>query len=164
MGTRQSFSKDFKESVLTKILSRGNRTIEEICLSEGVNKSTAVNWVRSHGRVDSMTKKAKHSRRSPEAKLKALIELGSLSDSEQGIYLRKEGLFSHDVEAWKGQFISSMTSTEKKRSNKDNRDQKIRVLEREVRRKDKALAEASALLILQKKVNLIWGDKNEDDE
>jgi hypothetical protein len=37
-------------------------------------------------------------------------------------------------------------------------------LEREILRKDKALAEASALLILQKKASLIWGTKDEDEK
>lgn len=46
----------------------------------------------------------------------------------------------------------------------DERDEKIKDLERELRRKDKALAEASALLILQKKIDLIWGNKGEDEK
>jgi len=44
---------------------------------------------------------------------------------------------------------------------KDARDETIRQLEREILRKDKALAEASALLILQKKVDVIWGHGRE---
>jgi len=56
-----------------------------------------------------------------------------------------------------------MASMKKSRSKKDERDEKIKKLEREILRKDKALAEASALLILQKKVNLIWGDNDEDE-
>ncbi len=45
---------------------------------------------------------------------------------------------------------------------KDARDETIRLLEREILRKDTALAEASALLILPKKVDLIWGNRRED--
>jgi hypothetical protein len=44
---------------------------------------------------------------------------------------------------------------------KDARDETIRLLEREILRKDTALAEASALLILQEKVDLIWGNRHE---
>jgi len=39
---------------------------------------------------------------------------------------------------------------------------KNKKLESELRRKDKALAEASALLILKKKANLIWGESEDD--
>ena len=163
MGTRQSFSNEFKQALVAKILSRGNRTIDEICQNEGVGKSTAANWLKSHGSVLGMTKQSKKSRRTPEAKLKALIETASLSESELGVYLRKEGLFSHDLEQWRREFLSSLQSA-KPKAGKDQRDQKIKVLEREILRKDKALAEATALLILQKKVSLIWGNKDEDEE
>ena len=40
--------------------------------------------------------------------------------------------------------------------------QRIRQLERELHRKDKALAEVAALLALKKKVNEIWGDGDDD--
>lgn len=44
-----------------------------------------------------------------------------------------------------------------------NEDKKrIRQLERDLQRKEKALAEAAALLILRKKAQAIWGDKEED--
>lgn len=39
---------------------------------------------------------------------------------------------------------------------------RVRELERELRRKDKALAEAAALLVLQKKVQALWGDGDDD--
>ena len=39
---------------------------------------------------------------------------------------------------------------------------KTRRLEKELRRKDKALAEAAALLVLQKKAQAIWGDDGDD--
>jgi transposase len=39
---------------------------------------------------------------------------------------------------------------------------RVRELEKELRRKDKALAEAAALLVLQKKVQAIWGDADDD--
>jgi len=39
---------------------------------------------------------------------------------------------------------------------------RIRSLEKELRRKDKALAETAALLVLKKKVQEIWGDEDEN--
>ena len=39
---------------------------------------------------------------------------------------------------------------------------RIRELEKELRRKDKALAETAALLVLKKKANAIWGDEDDD--
>ena len=45
MSLRQSYSREFKEAIVAKLVSRGNQTIEEICEREGVGKSTAVNWL-----------------------------------------------------------------------------------------------------------------------
>jgi len=98
----------------------------------------------------------------PEAKLKAVVDTTNLVESELGAYLRREGLYSNQVAEWRAQFLENFTPKEK--FAKDKRDDHIRVLEREILRKDKALAEASALLILEKKVALIWGKKDEDEK
>ncbi|MBK7961775.1 MAG: transposase [Bdellovibrionales bacterium] len=87
-----------------------------------------------------------------------------MSEADLGAYLRREGLYTHNLEEWKAEFISIVNSSKKKKKVKDERDKKIKNLERDLLRKDKALAEASALLILQKKVNLIWGTDDEDEK
>jgi hypothetical protein len=95
-----------------------------------------------------------------EAKLKAVVETSGLSEIDFGKYLRREGLYSTQVAEWRADIVSHLSF--KPKFQKDDRDSKINLLEREILRKDKALAEASALLILQKKVDLIWGSKSED--
>lgn len=97
----------------------------------------------------------------PEAKFKAVLETASLVDTELGHYLRKEGLYSNQITDWRTQFVENFEP--KVKLKRDERDDKIRILEREILRKDKALAEASALLILEKKVALIWGKSDEDE-
>ena len=163
MKQRQSYSKDFKNSIRSKILSRGNRTVLEICEQEGINPRSAANWIRPRA-IDPVMKRTKSNHWTPEQKLEALMETSALSEPELGAYLRKSGLLSTQLEEWKKEFLSSMAAAGPKKTAKDDRDQKIKVLEREILRKDRALAEASALLILQKKVNLIWGHKDEDEK
>ncbi len=71
---------------------------------------------------------------------------------EFGAFLRREGLHSHQLQEWREEVLKELAPLARKpQSKKDERDEKIKALERELRRKDKALAEASALLILQKK-------------
>ena len=94
-----------------------------------------------------------------EAKLKAIVETARLAEPELGLYLRREGLYSHQITAWRAEVIAHLETRPKVA--KDARDETIRQLEREILRKDKALAEASALLILQKKVDVIWGTRHE---
>ena len=163
MGQRQSYTKEFKDAIRVKILSRGNRSVAEICEQEGLKIGTVTNWLKPHGNSAGM-KKPSSSKWSPEQKLKTLIEASSLGEAELGIYLRKSGLFGSQLDEWRKAFLDSMTTNRKPKAGKDERDQQIKSLEKEILRKDKALAEASALLILQKKVNLIWGHKDEDEK
>lgn len=70
--------------------------------------------------------------------------------------MRERGLHSIHIERWKEAIIEGLKSS--KLNKKDLRDKKIKELEKELRRKDKALAETAALLVLKKKAQDIWGD------
>ena len=87
----------------------------------------------------------------------------SLDDEQLGAFLREKGLHQTHLEQWRSQMLDGLQNgAAKKRSRQKNSDAKrIRSLEKELRRKDKALAETAALLVLKKKVQEIWGD--EDD-
>ena len=84
-----------------------------------------------------------------EAKLNAIVETAGLAEDELGLYLRREGLYSHQITAWRAEVLAHFAT--RPTPKRDARDETIRLLEREIVRKDKALAEASALRILQKK-------------
>lgn len=145
-------------------MNKGDRSIISISKEVGVPQTTLVGWMKNHGSFSPMKKQKSSYKWTSEKKLQVLIETGSLSEEELGSYLRREGIFSSQLEEWKKEFITSMNSSKKPKVGKDHRDHKIKSLEKEILRKDKALAEASALLILQKKVNLIWGKTDEDEK
>ena len=153
------FSMEFKDAVIAKIVSREGRTIAEVCEEAGIALSTGVRWVSERGIVPSM----KRSKWTAEAKMNAVFQCNNLNGEELGVFFRKEGLHSHQIDGWRAEILAALGPIRRKQ-NKDNSAQKIRELERDLHRKDKALAEASALLILQKKVNLIWGNKDEDEK
>lgn len=159
MSSRQQYSEEFKDAIVTKIVNRGSSSVLEVCAREGIKASSVYRWMRRDN-VGGM--KTKHASKSWTAsqKFQAVSETFSTSDAETGLYLRREGLYSHQVEEWRGQVLASLEPTPKRPAAKDVRDDRIKELEREILRKDRALAEASALLILQKKVNLIWGDED----
>lgn len=161
------YTKEQKDSVLSKVLQRGDRSLMSISEEVGVPQSTIVSWIhRGSGILPSMKKNRRFGKWEAEEKLRIIMETGSLSESDLGAYLRKEGLHSHQIDEWKTEIISLLKTTRKPKHSKEERESKkvIKTLEREITRKDKALAEASALLILQKKVNLIWGNKDEEEE
>jgi transposase len=159
---RQRSSREFKEAIVAKILSRGDRTLKSVCEEAGVSKATAASWVRMCGKVTDQPKPRGRMKWNAEAKLKAVVDTSGLAEQDFGMYLRREGLYSNQVTEWRAEIIEHFEK--KPKFAKDERDEKIRVLEREILRKDKALAEASALLILQKKVDLIWGNRGEDEK
>ena len=162
---RQSYSREFKDAIVAKIVNRGNQTIEEICSREGIGKSTAANWLRDRAMVAAMAKHKTAKKWTAEEKLKAIIETTAMNEEDLGAYLRREGLHSNQLKEWRDEILQGLTPAARKTSSKkDERDEKIKELERELRRKEKALAEASALLILQKKIDLIWGNKGEDEK
>jgi transposase len=144
---------------VTQILTRGDRTITSVCEEAGVSRRTATKWVQLCGTVTTHPTQRGHMKWTAEAKLKALVETAGLAENELGLYLRREGLYSHQIMAWRAEVIEYFETRPK--CAKNARDETIRQLEREILRKDKALAEASALLILPKKVDLIWGSRHE---
>jgi len=100
---------------------------------------------------------------SAEDKLKLVMEAASLDDQHLGEFLRKKGLHQTHLEQWRVQMLDGLQNgfSKKKARQKKAEAKRIRALEKELKRKNKALAETAALLVLKKKVHEIWGD--EDD-
>ncbi len=100
---------------------------------------------------------------SAEDKLKVVMEAASLDEDQLGAFLREKGLHLTHLEQWRMQMLDGLQNDSSKKRIRGKKDdtKRIRALEKELRRKDKALAETAALLVLKKKVHEIWGD--EDD-
>jgi transposase len=161
----------------------GNNAISANALSKevGVPQATLSTWLRKASVVQPeelqestngflkeaspyMTETPKRPKDwTPEQKMQAVLEASQLSEEALGAFLRKNGLHESNLEQWRLEMLGgfqNMAST-KKTKGKSAEAKRIRELERELARKDKALAEAAALLVLKKKVQAIWGD--EDD-
>ena len=95
-----------------------------------------------------------------EERLNALLEAAKLSDEELGAWCRQKGLHAHHLEKWRKEFAQEQPKTENATSKQLKKE--IKDLKKELSRKDKALAETSALLVLKKKADAIWGSKEED--
>lgn len=99
-------------------------------------------------------------------KLAVVIETASMNEAQLGEYCRSKGLYPEQVTHWKASAISGYQHSrdvEKDKAQSRQEDKtKIKRLESELRRKDKALAETAALLVLSKKLEAIWGESEED--
>ena len=134
----------------------------ELSQNIGVNYATLRRWRDLYAKTSSMNTSKKWT---PEKKLQAIIETSSLSNEELGEYLRKNGIHSHELKEWKAECLGSFKSPGRPKKDPELKASisREKALERDLRRKDKALAEMSARVILLKKSRLLWGDP-EDDE
>ncbi len=161
------YPEKFKAKMVQKLTAPGAPSATALSEEVGVAQPTLSKWVREAGRVGGMAKPKRPkagARKRPqdwtaEEKLEAVIEAAPLSDEDLGIYLRRRGLHSTHLEQWREQLVAGVKARRSKKASPEAK--RIRELERELRRKDKALAETAALLVLKKKVQAIWGD--EDD-
>ena len=155
------YADEVKESVVAKILARGDRSVDEVCLEAGISRQTASNWLKKRAMIGAMKNSNEIKKWSAEAKLAALHETSSLSEADFGVYLRKEGLYSHQVNEWRTDVLKSLDEarTRPQVAKRDGRDDRIKELERDLSRMEKALAEASARMMLQKKADLFWANR-----
>jgi transposase-like protein len=97
-----------------------------------------------------------------EEKLAVVIEAAALSDEELGGFLRRRGIHEAQLKEWRQMVLSGLEKPPSRFSKTFSAEaRRIRELERELARKEKALAEAAALLVLKKKAQTIWGDEDE---
>ena len=164
MRTNRRFSKEFKEAIVKKLISRGNKTIEQFCNENNLAISSVSRWQTECANVLEMKHKKDKSKYSAEDILKIISETFSLSEEDLGIYLRKNGLHSNQLTEWRSSILSLMNQPKVNPHKTDERDNEIKDLKKNLHKKNAALAEVSALLILQKKANLLWPSPSEDED
>ncbi len=94
----------------------------------------------------------------PAERLRVVVESAGLSEEELGAYLRREGLHAATVEQWRRAALEGLGGLPQRPPGKPKVSRRERELERELHRKEKALAEVAALLVLQKKSQLLFGE------
>lgn len=158
----RKFSDEQKRMWVKKFLSRGSKSIDVFCRENALSATAVYKWVAIYGKTDDMKPLTRTPQNwTPEEKFKAVMAFDSLPVEEQGAYLRREGVHADHIEMWREKMQKSLEpENTDKRSERGELVYKIQGLEKDLLRKEKALAEAAAIIILKKKVDLIWG--NED--
>jgi len=135
--------------------------VEEVARVLGVSSWSLYQWTKRYGKADGMKRDRRPADRSVQEKLKAVIEFEGLEGEKQGECLRREGLHSDHIAGWKKSMEAGLEGggglSAASRSEWAQDKKKIKALERDLHRKDRALAETTALLVLKKKADLIWG-------
>lgn len=164
----RTISSERKESILNKVLSNPDKPIAQIAAEEGIVKSTLYTWVQRSKSEGSMVKRTNTSKNKLSSEQKFMHVLASSSLDEEALsgYCREHGFYPEDIASWRISCLkANATSQEKQRISKieSKEDKKrIKALEKELKRKEKALAETAALLVLRKKLNAYYLGEEEE--
>lgn len=163
---KATYSEGFKEQALAKVFSRGNRTVQAVAEELNISVFTLKNWMKKP-LADNKNRTSRKAKRPqdwlPEERLVALHESHGLTNDALNAWCREHGLFAHQLAQWKVDFCSQAGATDRRDDARELRALKAenQRLERELNRKEKALAEAAALLVLQKKYRALLGEEVE---
>ena len=159
-----NYSPEFKESLLRRMLPPNNESITKIAKEEGISEQTLRNWrdkARKEGLATPGTDAAPDDW-STQDKFHIVVETAHMNETDLAEYARKKGLYVEQIKAWRDACMNANGGIAKEaaRLNRELKEsqKERRKLEKELQRKEKALAEAAALLVLSKKAAAIWGD------
>ena len=158
-----SYSLERKESVLSKLLD-GRCSVTQLAREEGISAQTLYAWrAKSDHSGLGMSSRQSSSGWDKRRKFAVVLETASLNAQELSAYCREKGLYPAQVEQWRDACMNGIesSSVDPKKAREQVRELKKdkQKLERELRRKDKALAESAALLVLAKKYRPLWEDE-----
>jgi transposase len=157
----QQYSTAFKNRMLRRLIGPDAVSANALAREVGVGQTILSRWLRESRTVEPMSSSKKKQWTGAE-KLRVVIDARGLSETDLGALLRREGLHESDLMAWQAAAEAALSPGRAAPSPESQRDQqRIRELERELRRKEAALAETAALLVLKKKVQEIWGDADD---
>ncbi len=157
-----------KEAVLRKMLPPNNKSIKELAKEEGISEGTLHNWrkaARGEGRLMPNGDSTPQGWVSAD-KFSAVVETAAMNEAALSAYCRERGLYPEQIRTWReacelaNDWDRSQNKLLKQFRKKDEK--QINELKRELRRKEKALAETAALLVLRKKAQAIWGDVEDE--
>ncbi len=159
------YSKRIKESVLRKVLPPGNRSVPDVAREMGISEQTIYNWKKSaeNGTLALDAEQTSPLSLGSTEKLALLLESRQKDEADMGTWLREKGLHGEHLNLWEQELRDTLKDKDTKYREENSRLKKEkRELEKELRRKEKALAEMAALLTLKKKLNEMWGEREDD--
>jgi transposase len=162
------YSEERKQAIIKRMAPPENTPVSQLVEETGISDCTLYTW-RKEARMRGLVvpgdgKNAEDW--SSEDKFSVVLETATMNEAEIAGYCRKKGLYVDRIITWKQACMeANATSTEQKKESrassfKDKRE--IQSLKKQLHRKDRALAETAALLVLRKKADAIWGEDEED--
>lgn len=162
------YSDEFKYLIIKRMMPPTNESVKSIARETGLSEGTLHLWkkqARAKG-IAVPSGEPEAEKWTTQDKFLIVVETASLSEIEMAEYCRSKGLFVEQVEAWRDACMQANGGIAQQAAQlqKDirQRDRELKDLQKELKRKEAALAETAALLVLRKKAQAIWGDPEED--
>jgi transposase-like protein len=151
----KAYSVAFKQRMVTRLIGKNATSANRLAQETGVSQEALSRWRREAGNLGRVGPKPRLRKFTPEQKIAILAAVRELEGEKLTSYLEREEATPADLERWRLALdedgTGSLAATKR-----------IKALERELARKEKALAEAAALLILKKKLDAYFSEGEDD--
>jgi len=162
------YSLERRESVLKKMLPPNNISIAALSKEEGISDATLYNWrkqARDQGRLMPDSDNTPNGWTSRD-KFAAVMETAAMNQAEIAAYCREKGIYPEQLIEWRQACEQAndwnQASEKKLKEATQSERKKNKQMQKELARKEKALAEAAALLVLRKKYNALFEDHEDE--
>ena len=154
------YGQAFKDRAVARLLAPESAALEVVAREVGVGAGTLERW-----REDAQSRPARGRAWTAGARLEAVITTAALDEASKSAWCREHGVYPAELDKWRSSCTAALAEPEEARATpqatRQDR-QRIKELERDLLRKNRALAETAALLVLSKKVEAIF-NKGEDE-
>jgi transposase-like protein len=158
-----TYPEEFKAKIIAQMLPPHNRHIPELARESGIPQDTLYTWRGKHRPMAEgaeVKAVAGPDRLTSQEKFHLVVESAALNEQALGEFCRRRSVFPEQLAAWRAACGGANEARQGREDSAENRKlaQRNTGLESELRRMEKALAEAAALLMLQKKVRALWAE------
>ena len=155
------YGQAFKDRVVARLLPPESASVDEVAREVGVGAQTLERWLS-----DALSRPARERAWTAAARLEAVIATAAMDEATRSAWCRENGVYPQQLQQWRDNATQALAEPEEARASpqqtKHDR-RRIKELEREVRRKDRALAETAALLVLSRKLEAVFNDKEKGE-
>lgn len=152
------YSLAFKQKMVQRLTGKGAASAAQLSRETGVRQQNLSRWLEEARSLPLVASENRSMREwTVEQKARVLTEASNLSGEQLRACLEREGVRLVDFERWR--IALEEDGRESAATTKH-----IRNLERELARKERALAEAAALLVLKKTVANLHHDEDDDTD
>lgn len=164
----QPYTNGFRAAMVRKMTGPGAVSATALAKEVGVAQATLSRWLRDAATLEPVSRKKKTSPRrakrwTASEKLRVVAAAEHLEGEQLGALLRQEGLHAAQLEEWRAAAEQALDPRAASRAEAEH-ERELKELRKELARKDRALAEAAARLVLRKKLAALWGDEDDDTE